>query len=164
MISVEIGFRAFDPHELLCHFIAHDQGYYEEEGLSPRLTDLTFVQPVPTGIFHVACGSALLGRFAGEPYRVVLAAARGPMFRLVGRGSSTSVQALRGSVVASFPTGSPPDVFLRLFLHRTALTDGDVQFRAVRDDIARLGLLASGDAGAALVSSAIPNSTLQTSD
>lgn len=165
MTSVEIGFRAFDPHELLCHFVAQDQGYYREEGLDPRLTDLTFVQPAPTGIFHVACGAALLGRLGGEPYRVLLAAARGPMFKLVGRGSPTPVEALRGSVVASFPAGSPPDLFLRLFLHRAGLTpDTDVIFRAVRDDLARLGLLASGDAGAALVSSAIPNSVLQTAD
>ena len=154
----DIGFRAFDPHELLCHFLAVEKGYYADAGLDPRLHDLTFTPAVPSDLIHVACGSALLDRLRGGRLRVVLAAARGPVFRLVSP-SAPSLSALVGARVASFPFGSPPDVFLRIVFRQAGVDPAeDLTLLPIRDDAARIGLLASGDAEAALVSSATPYS------
>lgn len=37
-----LGFKAFDPHELLCHFLAEHSGYYRDAGLQVELSDITF--------------------------------------------------------------------------------------------------------------------------
>ncbi|MCZ6526808.1 MAG: hypothetical protein O6928_09710 [Gammaproteobacteria bacterium] len=53
---------AFDPHELLCHFIAAKAGLYERAGLQIELTDITFIADadLPRQTFQVCCGSALI--------------------------------------------------------------------------------------------------------
>ena len=157
MIPVRLGFRAFDPHELLCHFVAEASGAYEAGSLRPHLVDLTFLPQVPPDVFEVACGSALLAHLQGRKRHIVLEAARGPLFWLFGAGDGADASATLGGTVASYPLGSPPDVLLRLFLRVEGVDpDSAVTFVPIRDDAARLGLLRAGEVTAALVSSAVP--------
>ena len=82
MRKVRIGFKAFDPHELMLHFIAVDSGLYKKEGLDVELNDITFAddQALPSGLFQVSCGAALSGALQGNGQRVVFVATDKPMF------------------------------------------------------------------------------------
>jgi hypothetical protein len=46
MTTITLGFKAFDPHELLCHFVADMAGLYRRESLQVELADITFI-PIP---------------------------------------------------------------------------------------------------------------------
>lgn len=154
MQQVLIGFKAYDPHELLCHFVALDAGLYQANGLEPVLKDLTFTSEdqLPEACFQVACGSALCAAIKGQRLRLLLVAVNKPLFWLMSRQPLTQLQET-GARVAGFPPGTPPAYLLnawwRSLLHKAPL----VQVPA-RDDLARLGLLRSGAVEAALVSSA----------
>lgn len=165
MTRVALGFRAFDPHELLAHAVAERLGAWRERDLEVELRDISAVPDaeLDPGVMQVSCGSALLSRLRGEPWRVVLATVDRPLFWLCARsGGPASVTDLAGSRIASFPAPSPPAVLLRAALRRRGLDpDADLSLEPTRDDAARLGLLASGDAAAALISSATPPSRLR---
>jgi ABC-type nitrate/sulfonate/bicarbonate transport system substrate-binding protein len=160
--SIALGFRAFDLHELLVHFIARELGFYAESGLEVTLRDLTFLPEDTPGIdFTVACGAALMGWAKGIRRKIVFVATDYPMFWLHSRPEITRVAELKGARIASYPAASPPGQFFRAILRQQGL-DPDHDFinegalEAVRDDAARLGLLKSGDVSAAVLSSAIP--------
>ncbi len=149
MIEVELGFRAFDAHELLCHLLAERIGLYREAGVRVRLADLTFRDD---DALQTSCGAALLGRLGGRPLKVVLVASARPLFWIVGAPGTQ----LGGARIAGYPTGSPPAVFLRILLRRSGLDpDADVDVEPARDDAARLGLLRAGAVDAALLGSAV---------
>ena len=140
MHRLEVGFRAFDPHELLPHVLAARLDLYDEAGINVRLRDLTFAAET---VVQVSCGAALLSRLQGEPLRIVLVAAQAPLF-WVYASEETS---LRGKRVAAYPAGSPPDLFTRMLLP-------DARLEPARDDAARIGLVLAGEVSAAIVSSA----------
>jgi len=158
MTEVECGIKAFDVHELYCHFLAERLGFYADEGLSVRVVDVTFTPDdrLPQrNYFQVACGAAYLGRREGFPFKVVLAAATRPMFWLHALPEIDSIEALRGKRVATYPPVAPPHWFHRVLLRKHGLDpDNDLEFWPCRDDIIRLGLLRGGDVDAALLSSA----------
>lgn len=146
-MTVELGFRAYDPHELLPHAVARRHRLYERAGVEVRLRDLTFG---PDEALQVSCGAALLAALRGEERRILLVASRMPLFWLAGRAPLT-----HGGVVASYPEGSPPALFARL------LAGPGVTSVPARDDAARLGLVLDGSADAAVVSSAVPPARLE---
>jgi hypothetical protein len=139
---VRLGFRAYDPHELLVHFVAERAGLYG--GLRVTLVDLRRGEQSHDAT--VACGAALFAALAGAPVRILLIAARAPMFWLYGAGSR----------IATYPPNSPPARFLELAL----AGEDDATFISAPDDSARLTLVRSGEAGSALLSSATPPSRL----
>jgi len=151
--DVQLAFKAFDCHELLCHAVATESGLYREAGLNVRLIDSTFIPDdafeEPT--FHAACGAALAGFLQGRALRVVFVACSRPMFWLYARPGIAAPADLQGARIASFPDHAPPAAFLR---GRLADEDVHAELLACRDDAARLGLLRSGSVDAALVSSA----------
>jgi hypothetical protein len=139
---VSVGFRAFDPHELLVHFLAEHAGLYPELGIEVELVDLRRAEAPHDAT--VACGAALFHAIGGAPVEILLIASAAPLFWLYGRA------ALPGSRVASYPPGAPPARFLELALGESAT------FLTARDDAARLALVRSGQADSALLSSATP--------
>ncbi|TDI81308.1 MAG: hypothetical protein E2O80_05005 [Betaproteobacteria bacterium] len=153
MINVKLGFKAFDIHELLTHFVAQRGGFYQQQALQVGLIDTTFIpdDKLPPRTFHAACAAALFGYVNGAPYKVVLVNTDRPMFWLYSANGVSRVAELAGKRIASYPAMAPPAQFL------AALTAGiDVQLLPVASDVARLALLKSGDADAALISSALP--------
>lgn len=158
MKKVNLGFKAFDLHELGCHFVSDHCDIYRENGLDVRLLDTTFIPdskcPPPT--FHAACGAALVACLAGERVKVGFVATDRPMFWLYTRPAVRSIESLRNKRIASFPSQAPPAYFLRTVLRQANIDpDNDLMIEPARDDIARLGLLRAGDVDAALISSAI---------
>ena len=155
--------RAFDPHELLIHFIAPELGFYCENGLQVTLRDLTFPpDKAPDPPFTAACGGALMGWAKGIRRKVVFAATDFPMFWLHPRQEIKEVRGLIGRRVASYPAATPPEKFHRAILQKHGLDpERNVVFQAVRYDIARFGLLKAGDVDAAVISLAIPPPTVQ---
>ncbi len=157
MDEVALGFKAFDAHELLCHFLAERHGFYRDASLQVRLVDTTFIpeEKLPPDIFQVSCGAALMGRLRGRPYRVVLIATDRPLFWLYSR-THLNLEELGGKRVASFPALAPPHLFLLAILRKRGVDPERVDIVAVRDDTARLGLLGWEQVEAAVASSAVP--------
>jgi ABC-type nitrate/sulfonate/bicarbonate transport system substrate-binding protein len=153
MTHVNLGFKAFDIHELLCHFVAQRGGFYRQQALQVGLIDTTFIpdDKLPPRTFHAACGAALFGYVNGAPNKVLLVNTDRPMFWLHAANGVNSVAELAGKRIASYPGMAPPAHFLAMIAANT-----DVQLLPVSTDAARLGMLRSGDVDAALISAALP--------
>jgi len=151
--NVQLAFKAFDCHELLCHAVASESGLYRDACLNVRLIDSTFIPDdefkEPT--FHAACGAALAGFLRGSALRCVFVACTRPMFWLHTRPGITRAAKLEGARIASFADQAPPAAFLRRRLENEGI---HARLLPCRDDAARLGLLRSGSVDAALISSA----------
>lgn len=163
MRTVECGIKAFDIHELLCHFVAQRGGFYTAAGLDVRLVDTTFTpdENLPgADYFQVACGAAAFSQ--NVPFKVYLAAVTKPMFWLYGPAGTDSIEQLAGKRIATYPPLAPPYWFNRIALRNHGLNpDTDVELKPARDDAIRLGLLREGAVDAALISSAISPVTVQ---
>ena len=163
MKVIECGIKAFDIHELLCHFVAERGGFYAAAGLDVRLVDTTFTpdERLPDAdYFQVACGAAYFSRTV--PFRIFLAAVTRPMFWLYGSVGTTAVEQLAGKQIATYPSLAPPYWFNRIALRNHGLDpDNDVELKPARDDAIRLGLLREGAVDAALISSAISPVAIQ---
>ena len=158
MKEVQLGFKAFDLHELGCHFVAQSAGFYAERRLDVSLVDTRLMpdEELPEHLFSTACGSAVIRWLLGEKLKVVLVAAERPMFWLYSNNGVARLEDLRGRKIATFPDASPPAHFLRIILEQAQLdTHGAVSLVPARDDGSRLEMLRRGDAAAALISSAI---------
>lgn len=157
MTTIRLGFKAFDPHELLCHFMASSAGLYAREGLSVELTDITFTPDADLATCQVSCGAALMGALQGNPQHVVFVATDQPMFWLYGAADVPGIAALRGRTIATYPASAPPAQFMRIILQRAGLDpDVDVRLTPARDDVARAGLLRSGNVAGAVLGSGMP--------
>ena len=163
MKTIKCGIKAFDIHELLCHFVAVRCGFYESAGLDVRLADTSFTPDdrLPeANYFQVACAAALLSR--NVRFRVFLAAVARPMFWLYAAEGIKSVEQLAGKRIATFPPQAPPYWFNRIILRKHGLDSGNnVMLKPARDDAIRLGLLREGAVDAALISSAFSPVAIQ---
>ena len=163
MKTIKCGIKAFDIHELLCHFVAQRGGFYTAAGLDVRLVDTTFTPDdrLPGAeYFQVACGAAAFSQ--NVSFKVYLAAVTKPMFWLYGSAGTESVEQLAGKCIATYPPLAPPYWFNRITLRNHGLDpDNDVELKPARDDAIRLGLLREGAVDAALVSSAMSPVTAQ---
>jgi hypothetical protein len=146
--TVRLGFRAFDPHELLVHFVAHRAGLYRHAVVEVQLVDLRAGEAPHDA--SCACGTALFQALEGAPVEILLVASAAPLFWLYCRDSRLDRSGRDGARIATYPPGAPPARFLTLALNSGA------SFVAARDDAARLALVAEGDADCALLSSATP--------
>jgi len=158
MTTVQLGFKAFDAHELLCHFIAAKAGLYQRHRLQIELVDITFAidKDLPQHMLQVSCGAALVSALRGTPQRVVFVAVDRPMFWLYATRDIESLKDLKNKKVATFPVGAPPHHLANIILQRAGIDPKeDVALAPGRDDVARFGLLKTGDANAAVISSAV---------
>lgn len=163
MQRILLGFKAFDVHELACHFIARHAGIYAAHGLDVQLIDTTFQssEQLPPRTFEAACTAALIAWLHGAPVRVVFVACDRPMFWLVGRRGGPAAADTGPLRIAGYPPGTPPDVLLRRVLGGEAgAARREALVLPARDDVARLGLLQGGDVDAAIISTAVPRSRL----
>ncbi|MEJ8568049.1 ABC transporter substrate-binding protein [Elongatibacter sediminis] len=163
MSDVTLGFKAFDPHELLVHFMAVEAGLYRRENLNITLTDITFVADteLPPDVFQASCGAALTSAIRGLPQRVLFVAVDRPMFWIWTQEPVSALAGFRGRRLATFPVQAPPYNLARVILGQAGVNaDSDVQLLPARDDVARIGLLRSGSADGAVLSSAVPPARL----
>lgn len=162
--TVTLGFKAFDMHELLLHLVALRLGFYRERGLNVILKDLTFTpdEQLDPLAFTAACGATLLARRKGVRRKVVFVATDFPLFWIHAQSNLVTIEELKGARIAGYPPMSPPWHFHRAIFRNHGLDpDHDVRIEATRDDGARIGLLQSGDAQAAVISSAVLPSRVQ---
>ncbi|MGH8033780.1 MAG: ABC transporter substrate-binding protein [Lysobacterales bacterium] len=158
MSRVTLGFKAFDAHELLCHFIAVNAGLYRRERLEVELADITFTPEteLPQHFFQASCGAALVSALQGLGQKIVFVAVDRPMFWIYSRVPHDGLPGLRHGKIATFPVVAPPHQLANLILQKEGLIAGEnVSLLPARDDVARLGLLKSGSVDAAVISSAI---------
>jgi ABC-type nitrate/sulfonate/bicarbonate transport system substrate-binding protein len=158
MAAVTLGFKAFDAHELLCHFVAVKSGLYKKNKLQVDLVDITFIPEteLPVHWFQASCGAALASAVKGIPQRVVFVATDKPMFWIYAGPAVKSVSELRNKRLATFPAIAPPHHLANIILAGAGLNVSDeVSLHGARDDAARLGLLRGGYVDAAVISSAL---------
>lgn len=159
MRKVRLGFKAYDLHELACHFVARHSGLYDELGLEVVLEDTRSVpdKQLADSLFSVACGSAAIRSLHGEKLRILAVATVKPMFWLYAKGEVDSLEDLRGTRIATYPSAAPPAHFLRILLEDAGTDpDREVCLEATPDDSARLERMQRGAVAAALISSAMP--------
>jgi len=164
MNTIQLGFKAFDPHELLCHFVALDSGLYKLENLAIELVDITFTADadLPNDLFQVSCGAALSCAAQGFPQRIVFVATDRPMFWLYSTREIRNINGLINSKIATYPEFAPPHHLVNLVLKKSGINVAhDINLLPARDDMARLGLLKSGNVDAAVISSAIPPAKIE---
>jgi hypothetical protein len=161
-VRFHLAFKAYDAHELACHFVARHAGLYEQHGLAPVLADSTFISAdeLPNDQVSVACGAAAADFLHGNDVRVVFVAARRPMFWLYVVPEVHELKELSRQTIAGYPADAPPAAFLRGVWARRGQAPDELKVAPARDDIARLGMLADGSARAALLSSAIPRDVM----
>lgn len=163
-MKIEIGFKAFDPHELLCHFVAVDAGLYREDGIEVDLVDITFMDDLqlPETLCQVSCGAALAAALRGSPQRVLLVGCDRPMFWIFGRDAVERPEQLAGKRLATYPAIAPPHHLANLLLKKHGVDhEQGLKLHPARDDLARLGLLKSRHVEAAVISSAISPITVR---
>jgi len=164
MYSVTLGFRAFDAHELLCHFIAVQAGLYRRHGLQVSLEDITFIADpdLPGSWFQASCGAALTSAVSGIPQRVLFVGVDKPMFWIYATQNIKRLDELANRNLATFPAFAPPHRLANIVLARAGVTGSkSPKLHAARDDTARLGLLRSGHVDAAVISSAMAPARLK---
>lgn len=155
MASVQLGFKAFDPHELLCHFVAVEAGLYRQEKLHIELIDITFTPEteLTKDCFQASCGAALSSALKGIPQKVLLIAVDKPMFWLYARQGTNTLQDMNDKTLATYPAIAPPHHLANIILKKANAES--VSLHPARDDVARLGLLRSQHVDAAVLSSAL---------
>jgi len=156
--TVQVGFKAFDPHELLCHFVAVNAGLYQRENIDVELIDISFVADteLPSHVCQVSCGAALGSALRGMPQRILFVATDKPMFWIYSNNEIKSLGELARSKIATFPAIAPPYHLANIILKKSGINvERDVVLLSARDDVARFGLLASGNVDAAVISSII---------
>jgi hypothetical protein len=159
MTTITLGFKAFDAHELLCHFVAVSAGLYRSKHLDIELIDITFVPDteLPDHVFQASCGAALASAVRGLGQKIVLVAVDRPMFWIWSRTPLDDVSGLAQRKLATFPVIAPPHRLANIILQKAGVdVANEMTLLPARDDVARLGLLRSGNVDAAVISSAIP--------
>jgi ABC-type nitrate/sulfonate/bicarbonate transport system substrate-binding protein len=166
MTTLQLGFKAFDPHELLCHFVAHEAGFYKRDSIDVELIDITFIADtdLPSPVFQASCGAALTSALKGIPQRILFVACDRPMFWIYSSKALTSLQELSGKKMATFAAIAPPHHMANIILTRSGVDVAEqLILRAARDDMARFGLLKSDSVDAAVISSAIAPAKIEQS-
>jgi len=161
---VQLGFKAFDAHELLCHFVAEEAGLYKRHRLQIRLTDITFANDadLPQDMYQVSCGAALSSALQGASQQIVFVATDKPMFWLYASRHIDSLKDLKNKHLATFPAIAPPGHLANIILQTAGVDpETDIALSPCRDDVARFGLLKTGGADAAVISSAISPMTVE---
>lgn len=158
MTTIQLGFKAFDPHELLCHFIAEHGGLYQRAKIKVELIDITFVSDLdlPQSVMQASCGAALAAALQGNRQRILFVACDRPMFWLYAKPGIESLAALANKKIATFPATAPPHHLANIILAEAGIDPAtQVRLLPARDDVARLGLLRCGQVDAAVISSAM---------
>ncbi len=166
MTTLQLGFKAFDSHELLCHFVAHEAGLYKREKLDIELIDITFIADteLPLSVFQASCGAALASAIKGIPQRVIFVATDKPMFWIYSSSSLSTLHELTNAKLATFPIVAPPHHLANIILKKAGLNiEENIELLPARDDLARFGLLKSGSVDAAVISSAIAPAKIEQS-
>jgi ABC-type nitrate/sulfonate/bicarbonate transport system substrate-binding protein len=156
--KVKIGFKAFDAHELLCHFVAVKAGLYAKENIDVELIDITFVAEadLPEDVFQASCGAALSSALRGFSQKIIVVATDRPMFWIYSNNSISSLEDLQDSRIATFPAIAPPHYLANIILGKHGIdVEQQVKLLPARDDTARFGLLGAAYVDAAVISSAL---------
>ncbi len=166
MTTIQLGFKAFDPHELLCHFVAVKAGLYRRENIDVELIDITFVADtdLPPEITQVSCGAALSCALKGIPQKIPFVATDKPMFWIYSNSRINNIGELSNSKIATFPAIAPPHHLANIILGKSGINpEQDIILLPARDDITRFGLLVSSSVDAAVISSAIAPAKIEQS-
>ncbi|MFI5267347.1 MAG: ABC transporter substrate-binding protein [Chloroflexota bacterium] len=137
-------------------YAARDLGLFKSHGIDPQILAMppaNAVAALQAGDLDYAAttGSIIRSTLKGLPERVVQVAANRPNFTVLGAKGVTSLDQLRGKVVAVDAPGSTSFVMLTELLKRKGLQAGDYKTVAANSDQARGLLVQNGQAAACIL-------------
>jgi len=137
-------------------YAARDLGYFKNHGIDAQIIALApaaSVAALQAGdlAFSAAVGSVARSALKGINVRVVLLAANKPNFIVLGAKGVTSIDQVKGKVVAVDAPGSTSFVMLTEVLKRKGLQPGQYQTVAANSDQARSLLVSNGQASACIL-------------
>jgi ABC-type nitrate/sulfonate/bicarbonate transport system substrate-binding protein len=113
-------------------------------------------------MYQVSCGAALSSALQGASQQIVFVATDKPMFWLYASRHIDSLKDLKNKHLATFPAIAPPGHLANIILQTAGVDpETDIALSPCRDDVARFGLLKTGGADAAVISSAISPMTVE---
>ncbi len=137
-------------------YAARDLGLFKARGIDPQIIAMppaNAVAALQAGDLDYAAttGSIIRSALKGIPERVVQVAANRPNFTILGAKGVSSLDQLRGKVIAVDAPGSTSYVMLTELLKRKGLPTGDYKTVAANSDEARSLLVQNNQAQAAIV-------------
>ncbi|HLG70304.1 MAG TPA: ABC transporter substrate-binding protein [Chloroflexota bacterium] len=137
-------------------YAARDLGLFKAHGLDAQIIAMppaNAVAALQSGDLDYAAtvGSVIRSALKGIPERVVTIAANRPNFVILGAKGTTSIDQLKGKVVAVDAAGSTSYVMLTELLKRKGLASGSYQTVAANSDEARALLVENGQATACIL-------------
>jgi NitT/TauT family transport system substrate-binding protein len=158
---IRIGYASRSV-SFLAMLLAHDQGYYREQGLDAEVIQIrpnVGMTALLSGEvdYTETLGSNVRAAAQGAPLRTVLISMLAPPFGLVSRADVMAPAQLRGRVVGITSLGATNEIVTRLVLQHFGLEpQRDVQLIAVGDAPVQYEALRLGQIDAAMVAMPYP--------
>lgn len=112
-------------------YVAEEQGYFRNEGLSPTFVSMTpqvAIVALSKGEIQFMNSNSVEGAVKGFPFKIVWDSWAGAAWTIVGKKEITAPQQLRGKLVATNNPGTPPYAYMVAGLKKAGLSVGDVQY------------------------------------
>lgn len=137
-------------------YVARDLGMFKAHGIDPQILSMppsNAVAALQAGDLDYAAttGSIIRSALKGIPERVVQVAANRPNFTVLGAKGVTSLDQLRGKVIAVDAPGSTSFVMLTELLKRKGFQKGDYKTVAANSDQSRSLLVQNNQAQGCIV-------------
>jgi ABC-type nitrate/sulfonate/bicarbonate transport system substrate-binding protein len=158
---IRIGYASRSV-SFLAMLLAHDQGYYREQGLDAEVIQIrpnVGMTALLSGEvdYTETLGSNVRAAAQGAPVRTVLVSMLAPPFGLVSRTDISTPAQLRGRVIGITSLGATNEIVTRLVLQHFGLeAQRDVQLIAVGDAPVQYEALRLGQIDAAMVAMPYP--------
>jgi NitT/TauT family transport system substrate-binding protein len=159
--AIRIGYASRSV-SFLAMLLAHDQGYYREQGLDAEVIQIrpnVGMTALLSGEvdYTETLGSNVRAAAQGAPVRTVLVSMLAPPFGLVSRADVSGPAQLRGRVIGITSLGATNEIVTRLVLQQLGLeAQRDVQLIAVGDAPVQYEALRLGQIDAAMVAMPYP--------
>jgi NitT/TauT family transport system substrate-binding protein len=146
----------------LAQLLAHDQGYYQQNGLNPELiqmrTNVGLTALMNGEVDYTASfGTNLRSALQGAPIKNIVVGMRAPVFSLVARPEYTAPAQLRGRAVGITNFGGSNDQVTRLMLKHYGLEpQRDVNLIPIGDAPVQYEVMKLGQVDAIVVSLPFP--------
>jgi ABC-type nitrate/sulfonate/bicarbonate transport system substrate-binding protein len=133
MHSIDLAYVGHGYHEELVAYVADQEGYYEDEGVSVAIRDgVGWPEERLRHGATIGLGRALLSRLTdGIGWKVLSVNTHRPLFWFLGNADVTTMADLRGRRLAVHAAHTPPGCFARIVLRKHGLDpDRDLECEA----------------------------------
>jgi ABC-type nitrate/sulfonate/bicarbonate transport system substrate-binding protein len=141
------------------HLVAQHKGFFEEEGLEVRFDETTYAPDHNRGIaegrwdFTLSSADTMIARTTrdGMDYLLFMQAEEGLTASLIGKPGRTSLDALRGALIAADPGDSNLDLIRMKILRSHGIRESDYRTEIIGSSPKRLEAFLQGKVAAAML-------------